>query len=317
MKNNYKYIKAGTVLGAILLLSGCGGGGGGGSSAAVTQTTFTDWSSIVKPTQVNLEGIATDISYVTDAGVTKIASITDHGYYNSATANVTYRADSTISKLNFDTYNGAVTFDEDATTDTIGNINIQGAGVVYGYDAAGSKFIISADPLDSANNWNYQTYGIWETGRGTGSGTAGAVSVGSVTLGSSIPTSGSATYTGHFGGAASDVNGVDWLTTGDASVGVNFATRSLDFATTNSKYTSPVASSSPSWASASSLNMTGTLTYSDATNHFNGTVTDGYAGSGAVNGKFYGPNAEEIGGVFSLGTYPSTRFHAGAFGGKR
>ena len=310
MKNNYKYIKAGTVLGAILLLSGCGGGGG--SSAAVTQTTFTNWNSISKPTQVNLEGIATDVSYVTDAGVTKITSVTDHGVDSTATANVTYRADSTISHLKFTTNNGTVSFDENGT-DTIADLG----NVVYAYDAAGTKFVIASDPLHSDNNWNYQTFGIWETGRGTGSGTAGAVSVGSATLGSSIPTSGTATYSGHFGGAASDVNGVDKITSGSVSVGANFGTRSLAFATSNSKYISPILSSSPSWTSKSALDMTGTLTYSAATNAFSGSVSDSFAGTGTVNGKFYGPNAEEMGGVFSLKTADTTKFHAGGFGAKK
>ena len=95
-------------LSVVLTLSGCGGGGG--SSAAVTQTTFTNWNSISKPTQVNLEGIATDISYSTDAGITKITSVTNHGVDSTATSNVTYRTDNTISKISFATNNGTVTF---------------------------------------------------------------------------------------------------------------------------------------------------------------------------------------------------------------
>jgi len=187
--------------------------------------------------------------------------------------------------------------------------------VVYGYDAAGTKFVIASDPLNSGNNWNYQTFGIWETGRGTGSGTAGAVSVGSATLGANIPTSGTATYAGHFGGASSDANGVDVITTGSASVAADFANRSLAFSTSGSKYVSPVASS-PSWISKSTLDMTGTLTYSSATNSFSGSVSDNFIGSGTATGKFYGPNAEEIGGVFSL-TGAGTRVHAGGFGAKK
>ena len=295
-------------LSVVLTLSGCGGGGG--SSAAVTQTTFTNWNSISKPTQVNLEGIATDISYSTDAGITKITSVTNHGVDSTATSNVTYRTDNTISKISFATNNGTVTFDENGT-DTIGDTG----GVVYGYDAAGTKFVIASDPLNSGNNWNYQTFGIWETGRGTGSGTAGAVSVGAATAGSSIPTSGSATYSGHFGGASSDSAGYDVITTGGATVVADFANRSLAFSTTGSKYVSPRAST-PSWTSKSSLNMAGTLTYSAATNSFSGAVSDSFIGSGTATGKFYGPSAEEIGGVFSL-TGAGTLVHAGGFGDKK
>mgnify|MGYP001596647146 CR=1 FL=1 len=293
---------------AALTLSGCGGGGG--SSSSLTQITFSDWNSITKPSQVNLEGISTDVSYSTDAGITKITSVTNHGVDSTAAASVDYRTDSTISKISFATNNGTVTFDENGT-DTIGDTG----NVVYGYDAAGTKFVIASDPLYSGNNWNYQTFGIWETGRGTGSGTAGAVSVGAATAGSSIPTSGSATYSGHFGGTSSDANGVDVITTGGATVVADFANRSLAFSTTGSKYVSPVASS-PSWINKSSLDMTGTLTYSAATNSFSGAVSDSFIGSGTATGKFYGPSAEEIGGVFSL-TGAGTLVHAGGFGAKK
>ena len=296
-------------LSVVLTLSGCGGGGGG-SSSSLTQITFSDWNSITKPSQVNLEGISTDASYSTDAGITKVTSVTNHGVDSTATASVDYRTDNTISKISFATNNGTVTFNENGT-DTIGDTG----NIVYGYDAAGTKFVIASDPLYSGNNWNYQTFGIWETGRGTGSGTAGAISVGAATAGSSIPTSGSATYSGDFGGAAVLANGADWITTGTATAVADFANRSLAFSTTNSKYLVPIASS-PSWTPQSSKNMSGTLTYSAGTNSFSGSVTDVSGVSGTATGKFYGPNAEELGGVFSLAG-SGTQVHSGAFGAKK
>jgi hypothetical protein len=292
-------------LSVVLTLSGCGGGGG--SSAAVTQTTFTDWSSISKPTQVNLEGISTDISYT---AASKINAITNKGTDLTTTASVSYRTDNTISKVEFSTQNGTVTFNEDGT-DIIGDTG----AVLYGYNQAGSDFFLAADPLDSNVNWNYQTFGMWETGRGTGSGTAGGISVGSATVGSNIPTSGSATYSGYFGGALSDFDGDDFLTKGDVSVAANFATRSLVFSTDSTQYVSPVASS-PSWISGNSFDMDGTLTYSAATNSFTGTVIDGNSISGTATGKFYGPNAEELGGVYNL-SGSGLNLHAGAFGAKK
>jgi len=308
MKNNYKYIKAGSVLSAILLLSGCGGGGG---SSAATQPNFTNWSSISKPSQVNLEGVSTDSSYVFDGS--KVTSTTSHGVDLTAAANVTYRADNTISKISFSTDNSGVTFDEDAT-DVIGNTG----NTVYGYDLAGTKFLLAADPLTIG--WNYQTFGIWETGRGTGSGTAGAISAGAVTLGSSIPTKDSATYNGHFGGVLSDFDGDDFLTRGSVVVGVNFADKELTFNTTSTQTLSPVASN-PTWSTATAYNITpaanGTkLTYSDATNSFTGALKDGNNFTGTATGRFYGPNAEELGGVFNL-SGSGLNNHAGAFGAKK
>ena len=298
----------------IALLSGCGGGGGGGSS--LSQTTFSDWSSITKPTQVNLEGISVDYDYT--ASSTAVTSVTNNGTDQTATASVAYRTDGTISKVVFSTDNVSQTFDENGT-DTIGDSGT----TIYGYDQAGQDFFLAADALNSSNSWNYQTFGIWETGRGTGSGTAGGITVGAATSGANIPTSGSATYSGIFGGVAVDIAGEDVITRGNVTLATDFANRSINFSTSSSQYFAP-ARSNPSWTSKSSLNMSGTLTYSSATNLFTGSVSDtfingssGNLGSGSVTGKFYGTNAEEAGGVFNLLRSGTVMAHGGAFGAKR
>ena len=204
-----------------------------------------------------------------------------------------------------------MTFDEDLGH-TIGDTG----SVIYGYNNNGQDFMLAANPLYSGLNWNYQTFGIWETGRGTGSGTAGGISVGTATAGSSIPTSSSATYSGVFGGAGIDAAGTDFLTRGNVSVSADFSNRSLAFSTSGTNYVIPVTST-PTWTSLASLNMSGTLTYSAATNSFTGSVSDSFVrGSGTATGKFYGPNAEELGGVFNIdGT--GVKIHAGAFGAKK
>lgn len=289
----------------VLTLTGCGGGGGGSSS--LTQITFSDWNSITKPSQVNLEGISTDVRYTAGS---KISTLTNNGVDSTATASVNYRPNNTISKVSFTTQNGTVTFNEDGT-DTIGDTG----SVIYGYNQSGSDFFLAADPLDSSVDWNYQTFGMWETGRGTGSGTAGGISVGAATIGAGIPTSGSATYTGYFGGATSDYDGDDFLTQGTVSVNADFANRSLAYSTSASKYISPVTNT-PSWTNDSQFNMSGKLTYSSGTNSFSGSVTDGKSMSGTATGKFYGPSAEELGGVYYL-TGTGLKMHAGAFGAKQ
>jgi len=293
----------------IALLSGCGGGGGGGSS--LTQITFSDWDSITKPSQVNLEGLSVDFSYTAGS---KVSTITNKGVDSTTTASVNYRTNDTISKVSFTSQNGTVTFNEDGT-DTIGDTGT----TLYGYNQAGSNFLLAANPLNSSVDWNYQTFGIWETGRGTGSGTAGGISVGAATDGSSIPTSGTATYSGYIGGVLVDYDGDDFVTRGRVSLGADFANRTLTFATTSTDYISPVAST-PTWTSDSDLNIsnaTGTkLSWSAATNSFTGNVVDGNSLSGTVTGKFYGPAAEEVGGIYNISGSGLNR-HAGAFGAKR
>jgi hypothetical protein len=65
------------------------------------------------------------------------------------------------------------------------------------------------------------------------------------------------------------------------------------------------------------LDLTGTLTYAPGSSQFIGPVTSGNGLSGNANGRFYGPAAQEIGGVYSLtGIDPLMRM-LGAFGGRR
>jgi hypothetical protein len=97
------------------------------------------------------------------------------------------------------------------------------------------------------------------------------------------------------------------------SAGVNFDVRSIDFST-SSTTRADLATATPT--SDPGLNLAGTFTYSAGTNQFSGSLTTQntfLAGSGT--GRFYGPNAQEIGGVYSLTGSGGSML--GAFGGKR
>jgi len=299
----------------IALLSGCGGGGGGGGSS-LTQITFTDIDSVTVPSVVNINsGIARDFSYT--ASSTAVTSVfTNPTDIDPSGVALTYNSDTTLNKVAITTDNSSVTINESSG----GNIGNLGNDIVYGYDSAGEDFILAANPVSSNIDWNYQTFGIWETGRGTGSGTAGGISVGALTDPSNIPTSGSATFSGYYGGVLVDTTGNDFITKGSLTATIaDWSARSIAFQTSNDQYVSPV-SSTPSWKSDPSQAMSGTLSYSSSYNAdnivFGGVITDGYGWSGTLAGKFYGPNAEEMGGVFSIygngGVGIET--HAGAFG---
>lgn len=163
-------------------------------------------------------------------------------------------------------------------------------------------------------------------------------SVGSVTAGAAIPVTGSFAFNGIAAGSVS--NGATFQST--MTAGVNFATRSISFATTGSVVTGTplcVAScGSSSFGGISpisqnavgphmnGLDMTGTLTYAAGVNSFTGTVNNNAMGmlpigqmptalTGTAKGQFNGPTATEMGGVFKLsGTGYSVN---GAFAGKR
>jgi hypothetical protein len=63
------------------------------------------------------------------------------------------------------------------------------------------------------------------------------------------------------------------------------------------------------------LNLTGVWNYNLGTSQFSGDVASVNGMLGSASGRFYGPNAEEIGGIYSLTGSGATLF--GGFGGKR
>jgi hypothetical protein len=160
--------------------------------------------------------------------------------------------------------------------------------------------------------WEYQTFGAWETGRGTGAGTIGAISVGAPTAGSAIPTTGDVTFTGATVGLYLDASGAnDYVTASDLTVDADFAARSLAFTTANTEkihVLTAVTSGAPD------LDLSGTLTYAAGTNSFSGALTAAGGMSGNTQGRFYGPSAEELGGVFALSGSSGVESYAGAYG---
>ena len=67
-----------------------------------------------------------------------------------------------------------------------------------------------------------------------------------------------------------------------------------------------------------SFDLGGTLTYSPATNTFTGTLTNaGGTMSGSSTGRYYGPAAQELGGVFTVKSANTSESLTGAYGGRR
>lgn len=170
-----------------------------------------------------------------------------------------------------------------------------------------------ADP--TAMGFNYQTFGVWATGLNGNSGKAAAGSFGAMTAVADMPNTGTATYDGEAVGlyvdrnadAADDV----YLTRADMQAIADFADEEIAFSTSNTS-----AREFETGADAGffdNLNMAGTLDIDGAT--FEGNVTAGDGLAGDASGRFYGPDAEEIGGTFSLTNDEDT--YMGSFGGVR
>jgi hypothetical protein len=270
-------------LGICLVLSfvqiGCGGGGGGGGSA-VSPSDFSSWSSVSYPSTVTIGGISEDVSYTAPAPSYAVTSLTDYGFSTSSSTTIKYRANGTIERVEIKTINGTVAWDENAG-DIIDDSDI----VVALSDPAESKIGLAVNAIDPLLGWEYQTFGIWETGRGLGSGTIGAITVGAPTPGSAIPITGEdVKFLGISTGVYLDPTGInDYLTVSEVEANVNFLKREVVLSTSG---TQKINTSTASVTDAFNLNMSGTLKYAEGSGSFSGAVVSESGMNGTSSGQF-------------------------------
>ena len=165
------------------------------------------------------------------------------------------------------------------------------------------------DPIDAG--YEYQTFGWWSGDPGAASPRWGAASFGRRTEAANLPNS-QATYAAESVGLLVD-SGNAYGTTSAINISTADYT-SVTVSSTNSMKTEmqPDGTTGPATRDAN-LDFTGTGSVTGA--GFEVNITDGGSRTGETVGWFYGPNAEEIGGTFNLGSTNS--LHIGAFGGKK
>ena len=313
-------------LGFVLVACGGGGGGSGGNSS-VPQVPFTTWSAIQPNTTTVASGSSQELSYLANPQTDKVTSASSVSP-NQAGAQyfVTTNSNNDSSAITLKSALG--------TTVTFNAANGSALGSQYRYFSTpqtyakytgaltgdGTSAALAIDPLYMG--WNYQGYGVWITGRGTGSGTAGVMSIGAPTIASNVPTAGAATFSGNSAGLYLTPVGDYFITTAAMTANVSFTNRTVNFSTVNTSAASAAAVINGNFGSlAPSLDLKGNLSYAAGSNNLNGTVTsassyNGNPMTGTAAASFYGPNANEIGGTFAL-TGTGAESYAGAFGGKR
>lgn len=303
-----KTIKNVGVVAVVLSLVGCGGGGGGGSA---TLSPFVSWDNIQRNSTVVVEGISQSGTYNYNSGTDRITARTIGSSSSGATYTASYDSNGDVTAVTLTPAGGSPISWRRSAGDTFGVLIINN-NIDAVISADGSRYALAANPF--GYGWNYQSFGVWVTGAGTGSGTYGAMSIGAATPGASIPTTGSATYTGFTGGRYINGAGEYFFTSSSMSAVTNFSTRNITFTTTNTQQTPDLQSNTIT--NNSNLNMSGTLTYSAATNQITGNVTTTGGLNGTVNARFYGPSAQEIGGTFAVDS-GGLEGYMGAFGGRR
>jgi len=294
-------------------LAACGGGGGGSSGGgSLTPATFTSWDTLPTNTPVNIDGMS--VTRAANGAVTSDdAGSTTSVLYNS-------RASSGLRGMTFTVPSASTSW-----TTSSGSIIGCSGGVCALSNSAQTSLAAVSDPYAGSNAWNYQSFGAWSIPSGVGSAIS-AMSYGAPTTGSAIPTSGTATYTGSVIGryvaAAGDFIGVPAGTQfgmgASLQADVNFGTRQIGLSTSGTALLRQ-GDAPPPFADPRFDSLTPTtLSYAAGSNAFSGTVASGsnpIGLSGTVNGRFYGPAGQELGGTMSLSTAGGGAL-IGAFGAK-
>jgi hypothetical protein len=285
-------------------LTACGGGGGGGGSllappaapAAGPEVTFSSFSAVQPNTTTVMPGISR-----TGRGSANAVQLDPVSTNSVAKLNI--GPDGKVTGMSLLAPASSVVF-------APGSVNCRPLGACAAGDTEKTGVVLNPATL----GWDYQTFGIWAINGAPLQ--VGAISAGAVTPANAVPTTGSATFTGHAGGFYFDGAGARLTTDAQMSAIANFSNRSIQFSTTGTMVSTP--ENPPVTSARPALNLSGNLSYAPGSSQFSGNVsTADNALSGNASGRFYGPNAQEIGGVYGLNAGSGGARMIGGFGGKR
>ena len=294
-------------------LAGCKGGGGmndNNPQLGPTTVNFTAFSAVQPGQTVNLQsGVSRTVNGTLSGGtVTSLGAIGIDTVSTRAT--LTYDSNKALAAVSAITPGGSISFSKaagDTFTCTSGTCGLT--------NMAGTASMIVMEPISLPLGWNYQTFGVWDRMSSSTSFDAGVFSVGAATPGAAVPTTGTGNFSGIANGFFVNSSGTAFFTTANMTANTDFSARTITFSTAN---TQTVNLSTPTGAGTpnSSLNLNGTFTWTAGNNLFSGSLnTAGNAMTGTGNGRFYGPNAEELGGTYNLTGGGNSML--GSFGGKR
>lgn len=253
----------------------------------------------------------------------EVTSSTQHDIDYESQAKLSYNNDGTLNKISVITNDRSLTWENsamfvNAVDDTFG------MGIVVASEqpssTSGNIALFVNPAVTNSLAYNYQAFGGWlgaeDLGNDLWNGYIGAMSIGTPTASVSVPSTGVSAFRGyttgvHVSASPEDAQTQTAFTASEFLLNADFAARNLSFVTTNTNV------HIYGWLTTNSdLDLSGTLTYSPATNSFTGGVTSAGGMAGSASGRFYGPNAEEVGGLFSVSD-GSVSTYTGSFGGKQ
>ena len=286
----------------VIFLSACGGGSSSSSSSSSTTDTpssptiaaFTSWS-------VTTADVPVSMTVGSSSAIDLAGNITQSDSSGSAT--YTRDANNTFTLISPTASSGNSAVFSAALGDTLQSSFFSANTTAL--NKSQTTIGLFANPF--TYSFEYQTYGTWGP-YGKTAASSFALSDGSASSGSAIPAKGSLAYSGGATGYFVDPNKFSYITNSNVLVISTFDNRTLNLTTSNT-----VIQGGPT---GTDLEMVGVLTYVAGTNNFTGTITTTSGMTGTMNGKFYGPSLNEVGGTYAVyGAGIGTM--VGSFGGKR
>ncbi|MEO7602910.1 MAG: hypothetical protein ABIS39_06575 [Sphingomicrobium sp.] len=258
-------------------------------STAALAALFVSTSALAAP--ANVSALQGTITYKNSASTGP--------YYYSPFARVT-------SKVVYDSATGTYTLRDTGNpllTSTFGPGNISGSDAAFTYYSKSSGSTVETlrrlnqSALNPLIVLSYVQYGQWRrstTTSGVTSTNDTYVVFGTKTPGSAIPHGGSASYSTYLDGTFVNKNGV-YAVAGTGSLNAYFGSGTIDYSAT---LTGTREGGGTNIAFGTTTGI-GSIAYASA--GFKGTgTTNGSGYKLDVNGNFYGPDYEEIGGIFRL-----------------
>jgi hypothetical protein len=281
-------------------LTACGGGGAGGGTRVVP---FISFLGAAPNETLNMPGVSQTGSGTTTGVTVDSFSLNPAVDQANSTLRLTYDGNRNLSGISISTPQSSVSYGPS-------EIACGTFGACSAANATSSAVVM--DPNDLG--WNYQSFGVWQRSLAATTFQAGAISAGAVTPSVALPTGlTNALFTGRADGFFISDTGTLFTTRAEMSAITDFGSRNIQFSTTSTVLTDPSTLGLP--ISVPGLNLTGLWDYSLGTSQFSGDVAAVNGMTGTASGRFYGPAAEEIGGVYSLTGGGATLL--GGFGGKR
>jgi len=303
-KNEEKIMRRILLLMISFVLLACDGSSGSSSSSSSTPSTssvtaFTSWSAATANVPVAMTGGFS-------SAVDLVGNISQSD--SSGSGMFTRDASNNFTLINSTASTGNSALFSTALDDTL--VSSFDGATTTSLNKAQTTISIFANPSYYA--FNYQAYGAWGS-YGNTTGTSFALSDGSASPKSAIPSVGGISFTGGSAGYYVDVNKITYVTNANMTANFSYDKQTMTFITSNTATQgAPTGNTLP----IANLDMTGTLTYVIGTNYFTGTVTATNGMTGKINGEFYGPGINEFGGTFALYS-ASAGTIIGGFGSKR